>query len=317
VKFDEIKRLMNYTPTDNPVQLQHLFQEQLRALGIDPTNLYQELEMSSDYVNAHRDISYSNAVISLHSHDYFEIIYCRTNTNTEYLIGPKRYRLQKGDIVCIPPGISHRPILPDQMKEPYVREVLWIKPAFLREYRHMFLDEPLMEHEWLAPLRTAGTHWEFLEDLFQRAVREEEEKHPGWEAAVIGNTLTILSHLNRLAIEQNSCPVKTEKPELLDRITAYIENNYTSCITIGDLAHQFYVSESTISHLFKQKMGISLYRYIIQRRLITAKLLIKEGKSMEDVCRHIGFKDYSTFYRAFKQEYGISPRQFNQLQNPF
>ena len=61
-------------------------------------------------------------------------------------------------------------------------------------------------------------------------------------------------------------------------------------------------------------MGISLYRYITQRRLIAAKLLIGENHPLEEVARRVGFLDYSTFYRAFKQEYGISPRQFARKQ---
>ena len=35
---------------------------------------------------------------------------------------------------------------------------------------------------------------------------------------------------------------------------------------------------------------------------------------MEDVAEKSGFRDYSTFYRAFKQEFGISPRHFKQMQ---
>ena len=82
---------------------------------------------------------------------------------------------------------------------------------------------------------------------------------------------------------------------------------------MDDLARKFYVSNSTISHLFKQKMGVSLYRYITQRRLIAAKSLIGEKVAMEEIAHRVGFADYSTFYRAFRQEFGISPRQFSQL----
>jgi len=60
-------------------------------------------------------------------------------------------------------------------------------------------------------------------------------------------------------------------------------------------------------------MGVSIYRYITQRRLIAAKTLIGQKMPMEEIARQVGFSDYSTFYRAFKQEFGISPRQFSQL----
>ncbi len=284
----------------------------LRELGIDPANLYQELEMSSPYVNTHRDLTYSNVVISLHSHDYYEALFCRSD-GVEYLIGTERYRLQKGDIVFVPPGVSHRPILPEQPAVPYERDVLWISQEFMDMIAEMFLDDTIDHRNHSHPIRTVGTRWEFLGDLFRSGVLEEEEKRPGWEAAVLGNTLSILANLKRAYIERSAGTMKAEKPELLDRIAAYIEKNYASHITIDDLARQFYVSHSTVSHLFKQKMGVSVYRYITQRRLIAAKNLIAEKVPMEEISHRVGFADYSTFYRAFKQEFGISPRQFAQL----
>ena len=129
----------------------------------------------------------------------------------------------------------------------------------------------------------------------------------------MGNTMMIFANLKRAYIERSTGTMKAEKPELLDRITAYIEQNYAQHITVEDLARRFYVSNSTISHHFKQKMGVSLYRYITQRRLIAAKSMIAQGVPMEEISRAVGFLDYSTFYRAFKQEFGISPRQFGRL----
>ena len=61
-------------------------------------------------------------------------------------------------------------------------------------------------------------------------------------------------------------------------------------------------------------MGVSFYRCVTQRRLIAAKALITEGNPLEQVAEMTGFGDYSAFYRAFKQEYGISPRQYRNLQ---
>lgn len=314
MKIDDIRKLTQFIRTYT--QEDHrLMNEHLRALGIDPNNVYQELEMSSRFVNTHRDTTYSNGAVSLHSHDYYEILFCRSNSDVEYLVGSDRYRLQEGDIVFVPPGVSHRPILPEKMHTPYIRDVLWISKEFADAVEQLFPDPISINRDHSLPIRTADTRWEFLGELFRIGVKEEEERSPGWETAVLGNTLTILAHLKRAYIERSTGTMKAEKPELLDRITAYIEAHYSEHVTVNELARRFYVSDSTISHLFKQKMGVSLYHYVTQRRLISAKNMITEGVTLEQVATRVGFSDYSAFYRAFKQEYGISPRQYRTLQD--
>ena len=312
MKIDDMRNFtrMNWPQTEEGYQK---MVDWLKERGIDPSNLYQELEMSSRFVNTHRDVSFSNTTVNLHSHDYIELIYCHNAADVEYLIGANRYRLQKGDIVYVPPGVSHRPILPEKLSSPYERDVLWISQEFVNTIQEMYPNDTVRQPEQSVPIRTAGTRWEFLGELFRNGVLEEEQKRPGWEAAVFGNTLMIFANLKRAYSERTAGTMQAEKPELLDRIAAYIEKNYAAHITIDDLARQFYVSNSTISHLFKQKMGVSIYRYITQRRLIAAKSLIAEKKPMEEISQAVGFADYSTFFRAFKQEFGISPRQFAQL----
>ncbi|MBR6790820.1 MAG: helix-turn-helix domain-containing protein [Oscillospiraceae bacterium] len=103
-------------------------------------------------------------------------------------------------------------------------------------------------------------------------------------------------------------------PDLLERAMAYIEKNLSRKISLAETAQHFYVSESTVSQIFRKKMGVSFYRCVTQRRLIAAKRLIPEAHNMEEVAEQTGFSDYSSFYRAFKQEYGISPRQYRILQ---
>lgn len=269
--------------------------------------------MSSQYVNTHRDVTYTSRPVALHSHSYVEILYCHSAAGVEYLVGSDRYKLQKGDVVLIPPGISHRPIMPETLSEPYVRDVLWVNADFLASLEEIFPKSTVSSLAPVTLLRTANTQWDFLGELFHAGVLEEERKEPGWEAIVVGNSLKILTHLGRAYLQHSSGILKAEQPELLDKLTAYIEDHYASRITVDALARKFYVSSSTISHLFKQKMGVSIYRYVTQRRLISAKNLISEGIALEQVATKVGFSDYSAFYRAFKQEYGISPRQFRNL----
>ena len=293
---------------------QRIMQEQLLALKLDPGTFYQELEMTSRFVDTHRDISYSNSRMQLHSHTFYELLYCSNSCGAEYLVGSERYRLQKGDIIFVPPGISHRPLLHEDMTEPYKRYVLWLSPEFMEHYAGLFPYPFTEKQSYASMLRTGGTAWEHLGELFRTGVQEAERQADGWEAAVIGNTITLLTQIKRATDERSARTMKAEKPELLDRITAYVEENYPRSVTIDDLAKHFFVSSSTIRHLVKKKLGVSFYRYVTQRRLIAAKSLIEKGVLLETVAAESGFVDYSGFYRAFKQEFGISPRQYRNLQ---
>ena len=299
-----------FSPPTTPEELQKI-QETLRAEGIELWDFYQELEMSDPYVETHRDISYSNTQLNLHSHTFYELLYCTNDCGAEYLVGADRYRLQKGDIVFVPPGISHRPLLPDTMTEPYERYVLWISQDFVDTYTAVFGMEKKPSYGTL--LRTGGTKWELLGGYFRRGVWETENQAAGWQAAVIGNTITLLTLMGRSIQERTASVLKAEKPDLLNEVLAYVESHLSDRITLEETARHFYVSVSTITQLFRQKMGTSFYRCVTQQRLISAKALINEGKSLESVSREVGFADYSSFYRAFKKEYGITPRQYTQL----
>ena len=89
------------------------------------SNLYQEMEMDSDSVDCHDDVNYTKDSIQLHSHTFYEMLYCRSG-NVQYLLGAERYRVRRGDIIFIPPGISLCDMDPPGIYEEY--------PAVFRFY---------------------------------------------------------------------------------------------------------------------------------------------------------------------------------------
>ena len=280
----------------------------LKLLDEMDLNFYQKLQMYSPLVNMHRDVSHSSETVHLHSHSFYEILYCESG-NIQYLVGDNRYSIRKGDIILVPPGISHRPIFQGELAEPYERIVLWVSTEFVSALAKMFPSDRVEDHYII---RTNKSSLEPLKLYFTNGVKECQVKNIGWESYLYYNTGMLLTELYR-AMSTKKLHMPKAKEDELDQIISYIENNYTSKITLEQTAKHFLISQSTLSKLFQNSLEISFYRFVTQRRLINAKKRIEDGEALDTLGNSCGFNDYATFYRAFKKEYGLSPREYQKL----
>ncbi len=308
MKLSEMRKLSKLYK-DDPTGAQ----KELSSQGIDLSSIYQELEMSSHYVDALMDVSLGNIPVNLHSHTYFEILYVLSNSRIQYLAGTKRYALQRGDIIIIPPGVGHKPLFPSELAEPYRRIVLWVSAEFIESVGHIIPDYTPKFTEEIFLIRTSGTPYEYLSRYFHGCLKESTEKKECWQVALCGSTMQLLVNCIRAYSASANHSLKSEKPELLDDVISYIESHLAQKITLADTAQRFFVSESTIGQTFQKKMHVSFYHYVTQRRLIAAKSMILEETNLDILSAKVGFSDYSTFYRAFKKEFGISPREYRNL----
>lgn len=285
----------------------------LTEQGVAVGNLYQELEMSSRFVNFHRDTSYTRQSISLHSHSFYEVMMCRSSDRVEYLVGSKRYRLAAGDIVIVAPDVGHRPMLPDDMQYPYERDILWVSTDFMRKVAELFPDTRIYDMSSALLLHTQGSELAYIGDYFNTGIKEAEAEFVGCDEACAAVALLILTHVHRAVRSGGAESFGAEKPTLINSLIEYIESNLDERLTLDRVAAHFYVSRGTVNRAFRDTLDTSFHAFLTQRRLILSKLLIAEGEAMESVAERCGFSDYSVFYKAFKKEYGLSPREFSKL----
>ena len=285
----------------------------LSGMGFSMADMYQQLEMDHKNVEAFREEGSCGMSTPVHTHRFLELICCRGSIGSRCIIGSEEYPLNQGDILVVPPGVSHAVLMPEEGHLQKKHYVLWISMEFLAQLAEeypFFSRYPLNRANLL---HTAGTPWEHLELSFRTIVEEWEHKAPGWDPNMTATTVQLLVYISRAVSAISSQTVQQgsqEKQDLLNRLLIYVEANLSEKITLEETAEHFWISTTTLSSLFSKRMGISFYQYVLRRRLREARDQIAQGAPIETAAAKVGFSDYSAFYRAFRREYGMSPRQY-------
>ena len=95
----------------------------------------------------------------------------------------------------------------------------------------------------------------------------------------------------------------------------YINNNYTSEISLTTVAESAYIHPTHLSKLFSKQLKIRFRDYINQLRINEAKkLLLESSKLIADISSEVGFSDQSYFDKVFKQFEGLTPKQYRKQQ---
>jgi AraC family transcriptional regulator of arabinose operon len=90
-----------------------------------------------------------------------------------------------------------------------------------------------------------------------------------------------------------------------------LDQQYRDPSSIEQLADEVGLSASRLAHLFREETGVSIQSYIRERRLMmAAMLLVQTHERISQIAYSVGFGDVSNFNHAFKQRFGVSPRQY-------
>ncbi len=226
---------------------------------------------------------------------------------------PTKHKMAPGDLMLIPPGVDHHAIM-DNPDQNYRRFVFWISKECCNSLMNESVDYMYLIqkaeafHNYFYHLAPADLH--LVESRFLRLLEEISSDRYGSSAARHLCLCDLILTINRVIYDEDHKKTGTDEISLFQNIISYVESNLEDTLSLDDIAGQFYVSKYYVAHLFKDTLGISLHQYIIKKRLAECRGAITSGESISKTYERFGFRDYSSFFKAFKKEYGMSPKEY-------
>ena len=104
-------------------------------------------------------------------------------------------------------------------------------------------------------------------------------------------------------------PAGNRQDSTVGAVIRYIDENLTSIRSMDEICHALYISPSHLCKAFQEVLNISPMKYLRLRRLHHAHDLLRSGERPTTLYTECGFRDYSSFYRAYREHFGISPAE--------
>lgn len=258
-----------------------------------------------------RDFGLKN--VAMHHHDFYEIYYLISGDVT-YTIDNRICRVMPGDILIIAPKELHQVYIRSE-DSPYERYVLWADPEMVKRLStskcNLLQSLDPDNTGAVRQLRLQSADQKYVLSLLETLLQESHNNSFGADLQCRSLLTQLLVHINRLAfLEGDYYEAFSSASHLISQVIDYINHHYSENLTLDSLAEQFFVSKYHLSHEFNRQVGTSIYRYVQKKRLQVARQLLSQGGKPNHICSACGFGDYAGFYRAFKAEYGQSPRHF-------
>lgn len=253
------------------------------------------------------DFSPDPADFYMHAHERMELLLFISGDACCYVEGSE-YAVEPYDVLIMRAAEVHRTQIISPA--PYERIAVHFSSALIRSVDpEGLLLRPFTE-------RTLGHLNHYSGNLIRscalRDALEGLDSSASGERArlrVITALLSLLSEISEVFESSIESGISVRHEGVAAQIIEYINANLFGEISLDKISRHFYMSQSQLNRIFGKATGSSVWEYIRIKRLLAARERILAGERASVACTLCGFRDYSSFYRAYKARFGHAPSE--------
>jgi len=243
-----------------------------------------------------------------HFHEFDKIVILLSG-KVDYAVESDVYSLQPWDILLIRHHTIHKALIDKTV--PYERIIIYLNEAYYAavmpgaELMHCFEISDQKNRRLLKP-----------NDIHIKAIRDILHQYETFPQSLTSSREFIKeTFLLQLLIllgdtsSQNRTGSQKKYTDKVESALSYINENLAGDLSVDAIASAAYLSRYHFMRIFREATGTTVHAYIRQRRLLNASRLIREGIPATVAAQQSGFEDYTSFYRAFRESFGINPSQ--------
>lgn len=254
----------------------------------------------------------AEAGFQIHQHVQYchEISYIESGSGQFYVNG-RWFPIEKGDVILTRKGDLHdgvaNPADPLRMfylgfdirKDNIESQPIWDVVSLFEQRTDMLTHN----HPEVAA---------FFLGIFQELTSRQNFYERMIESYVIQLLLTISrAFYGELPINYNPLKESDINGHLTHEITTYIDTNFEEIEKLTTLSKELGYSYSHLAHVFKDKMGMSIYEYYDKKRFGRAVELLQYGDiSVTKIAERLKYQSLHAFSKAFSKRYGVSPTEY-------
>lgn len=230
-----------------------------------------------------------------HTHSHYEMT-LYTQFNGAIIINGEVIKIKNPTVVLVSPSDFHR-ILVDNENNASLFTKIGFYEKVIKNSSYTLPEHPII-------LENANSH-PLIINLFEEI----------YCAKIDNDYLTVLIQAAMLYIIKHGKSIKPapsgKKHELVINVLRYVNQNFTSDITLNSTADNFSVSSQYLSSVFSDEVGLGFSAYITDLRLkLAADLLKTSDRNITEICYDCGYRNLSHFLRSFRQMYNMSPKEY-------